>query len=34
VVERLYAEARKVLALDEVKERLLQAALLPVGSSP
>jgi tripartite-type tricarboxylate transporter receptor subunit TctC len=34
VVERLYAETRKVLALEEVKARLLQAALLPVGSSP
>jgi len=34
VVNRLYAETKKVLALDEVKERLLQAALLTVGSSP
>jgi tripartite-type tricarboxylate transporter receptor subunit TctC len=34
VLERLYAETRKVLALEEVKARLLQAALLPVGSSP
>ncbi|HEU4353947.1 MAG TPA: tripartite tricarboxylate transporter substrate binding protein [Burkholderiales bacterium] len=34
VVERLYAETKKVLALEDVKARLLQAALLPVGSSP
>jgi tripartite-type tricarboxylate transporter receptor subunit TctC len=34
VVERLYVETKKVLALEEVKARLLQAALLPVGSSP
>jgi tripartite-type tricarboxylate transporter receptor subunit TctC len=34
VVERLSAETRKVLAHDEVKTRLLQAALLPVGNSP
>jgi tripartite-type tricarboxylate transporter receptor subunit TctC len=34
VVNRLYSETKKVLALEEVKERLLQAALLPVGSSP
>jgi tripartite-type tricarboxylate transporter receptor subunit TctC len=34
VVDRLYAETKKVLAQEEVKARLLQAALLPVGSSP
>jgi tripartite-type tricarboxylate transporter receptor subunit TctC len=34
LVERLYRETKKALALDDVKERLLQAALLPVGSSP
>jgi tripartite-type tricarboxylate transporter receptor subunit TctC len=34
VVNRLYAETKKVLAIEEVKDRLLQAALLPVGSSP
>jgi tripartite-type tricarboxylate transporter receptor subunit TctC len=34
VVSRLYSETKKTLALEEVKERLLQAALLPVGSSP
>lgn len=34
VVNRLYAETKKVLGLEEVKERLLQAALLGVGSSP
>jgi tripartite-type tricarboxylate transporter receptor subunit TctC len=34
VVERLYRETKKVLELDDVKERLLQAALLPVGSTP
>jgi tripartite-type tricarboxylate transporter receptor subunit TctC len=34
VVNRLYAETKKVLAVDEVRDRLLQAALLPVGSSP
>jgi tripartite-type tricarboxylate transporter receptor subunit TctC len=34
VVERLYAETKKVLAQEEVRARLLQAALLPVGSSP
>jgi tripartite-type tricarboxylate transporter receptor subunit TctC len=34
IVNRLYAETRKVLELQDVKERLLQAALLTVGSSP
>jgi tripartite-type tricarboxylate transporter receptor subunit TctC len=34
VVERLYAETRKALALPEVKDRLLEAALLAVGSTP
>jgi len=34
VVNRLYAETRKALELEDVKERLLQAALLPVGSTP
>ena len=34
VVNRLYAETRKSLALPDVRERLLQAALLPVGSTP
>jgi tripartite-type tricarboxylate transporter receptor subunit TctC len=34
VVERLYRETKKALELDDVKERLLQAALLPVGSTP
>src|SRR5438105_4990998 len=34
VVNRLYAETKKALALEDVKDRLLQAALLPVGSTP
>jgi tripartite-type tricarboxylate transporter receptor subunit TctC len=34
VVNRLYAETKKALALDDVKQRLAQAALLPVGSTP
>ena len=34
IVERLYAESRKALALEDVKARLLQAALLTVGSTP
>jgi len=34
VIERLYRETKKALALEDVKSRLLQAALLPVGSTP
>ena len=34
VVKRLYAETKKALQLEDVKERLMQAALLPVGSTP
>jgi tripartite-type tricarboxylate transporter receptor subunit TctC len=34
IVNRLYAETKKALALDSVKDRLLQAALIAVGSSP
>jgi tripartite-type tricarboxylate transporter receptor subunit TctC len=34
VVNRLYAETKKVLQLEDVTERLMQAALLPVGSTP
>jgi tripartite-type tricarboxylate transporter receptor subunit TctC len=34
IVNRVYAETRKALELQEVKERLAQAALQPVGSSP
>lgn len=34
VVERLYRETKKALELEDVKSRLLQAALLPVGSTP
>jgi tripartite-type tricarboxylate transporter receptor subunit TctC len=34
VVNRLYAETKKALQLEDVKERLMQAALLPVGSTP
>jgi tripartite-type tricarboxylate transporter receptor subunit TctC len=34
VVNRLYAETKKALALEDVRQRLAQAALLPVGSSP
>ena len=34
IVQRLYAETAKALALQDVKERLAQAALLPVGNTP
>jgi tripartite-type tricarboxylate transporter receptor subunit TctC len=34
VVQRLYLESRKALQLQDVRERLLQAALMPVGSTP
>ncbi len=34
VVNRLYAETRKALALPDVRERLLASALLPVGNTP
>ena len=34
VVNRLYAETKKALELADVKERLLKAGLLTVGSSP
>ncbi len=34
VVNRLYAETKKALQLEDVEERLMQAALLPVGSTP
>jgi tripartite-type tricarboxylate transporter receptor subunit TctC len=34
IVDRVYAETRKVLELQDVKERLAQAALQPVGNSP
>ena len=34
VVNLLYTETRKALALPEVRERLLASALLPVGSTP
>jgi tripartite-type tricarboxylate transporter receptor subunit TctC len=34
VVKRLYEETKKVLAMDDVKAHLLQAALLTVGSTP
>jgi tripartite-type tricarboxylate transporter receptor subunit TctC len=34
VVNRLFLETRKALELPDVKERLLGAALLPVGSAP
>jgi tripartite-type tricarboxylate transporter receptor subunit TctC len=34
VVQRLYAETKKALALADVKERLLKSGLLTVGSSP
>ena len=34
IVDRVYAETRKALELQEVKERLAQAALQPVGNSP
>jgi tripartite-type tricarboxylate transporter receptor subunit TctC len=34
VVQRLYTETKKALALADVKERLLKSGLLTVGSSP
>jgi tripartite-type tricarboxylate transporter receptor subunit TctC len=34
IVKRLHAASVEALALPEVKERLLQAALIPVGGSP
>ena len=34
IVNRLAAETRKAIALDDVKQRFAQASLLPVGSSP
>ena len=34
VVNRLYVETKKALALEDVKQRLAQASLLPVGSTP
>ena len=34
VIERLYRETKQALGLEDVKSRLLQAALLPVGSTP
>jgi tripartite-type tricarboxylate transporter receptor subunit TctC len=34
VVKRLYEETKKVLAMEDVKAHLLQAALLTVGSTP
>jgi tripartite-type tricarboxylate transporter receptor subunit TctC len=34
VIQRLYTETAKALALPEVRERLTQAALQPVGNSP
>jgi tripartite-type tricarboxylate transporter receptor subunit TctC len=34
VINVLYLETRKALALPDVRERLLQSALLPVGSTP
>ena len=34
IVDRVYAETRKALELQDVKERLAQAALQPVGNSP
>ncbi|MGQ0651851.1 MAG: Bug family tripartite tricarboxylate transporter substrate binding protein [Betaproteobacteria bacterium] len=34
VVQRLYVESRKALAMQDVKDRLLQAALVTVGSAP
>jgi tripartite-type tricarboxylate transporter receptor subunit TctC len=34
VIERLYRETKQALELEDVKSRLLQAALLPVGSTP
>ena len=34
VVNRLYTETKKTVQLEDVKARLLQAALLPVGGTP
>lgn len=34
IVDRVYAETRKALELQDVNERLAQAALQPVGNSP
>ena len=34
VVDRLYNETKKALAMEDVKQRLAQASLVPVGSSP
>jgi tripartite-type tricarboxylate transporter receptor subunit TctC len=34
IVERLAAEVNKVLASDEVKNRLLEVGALPAGGSP
>ncbi|HEU0258168.1 MAG TPA: tripartite tricarboxylate transporter substrate binding protein [Burkholderiales bacterium] len=34
IVDRVYAETRKALELQDVKEKLAQAALQPVGNSP
>ena len=34
IVDRIYTETRKALELQDVKERLAQAALQPVGNSP
>ena len=34
IVNRLAAETRKAIALDDVKQRFAQASLLPVGNSP
>jgi tripartite-type tricarboxylate transporter receptor subunit TctC len=34
VIDRIFRETKVVLAMDDVKERLAQAALAPVGSSP
>jgi len=34
VINVLYVETRKALALPDVRERLMQSALLPVGSTP
>jgi tripartite-type tricarboxylate transporter receptor subunit TctC len=34
IANRLYVETKKALALEDVRQRLAQAALLPVGSTP
>ena len=34
IVNRLYAETKKALAAEDVKQRLAQASLLPVGNTP